>query len=82
MTVEARRFFAERGLDAICDCVGLNPQYVRELLRDHVGEWAADIARARCVPKAIGDCQNKTLRKYAERGPHGRPPCGETVRQR
>lgn len=54
MTVEARRFFAERGLDAICDCVGLNPQYVRELLRDHAGPWAAGIGLARTGPGANG----------------------------
>jgi hypothetical protein len=73
-TVEARRFFAEPGLDAICDCVGLNPQYVRELLRDHAGPWVAGIARTRPGPGANGG------RGYAAHGLRGRPG-GEPVRQ-
>lgn len=74
MTVEARRFFAERGLDAICDCVGLNPQYVRELLRDHAGQWAVGIVMARPGSGENGE------REHAPPGLCGHPG-GETVRQ-
>lgn len=74
MTIEARRFFAERGLDAICDCVGLNPQYVRELLCDHAGPWAAGIVRARPGPGANDE------RVHAAPGLRGRSG-GETVQQ-
>lgn len=41
---DVRDFFRGERLDLLCACVGLNAQWVRELVRDYAGSWAAEVA--------------------------------------